>query len=221
MQKYFFLLLGLLFSQISLAKIPVDSMIAVCSPYPNIEDKTSAPLHFNSTNNLARPAESAFYEAEGEKIIIYGRVMDNNCTPLSDAKIYIWQNNKAGYIQYPLKNPSKNYKTPKWVDPNFTGTGITNSDNLGRFNFTSIKPGAHNKITPHINIMIEHPKLKTLISKIYFPSKKIIHDINNEGLPFTMKNSSDVKQISAVAGEKNGVYLIDITIDGEISNKSY
>ncbi len=199
------LLLSLFLSQLSLATVPVDQMIAICSPYPEIKTD-SAPTEFNSTNNLARSKDSAFYQAEGEKIVIYGRLMDSNCVPVNDGKIYVWQNNSKGYAQY-LQNK------PKWIDPNFTGTGMTNSDNLGRSNFITIKPGSVGKNTPYINIKIEHPRLKTFSSKIYFTS-------NNN---MSIKNK---KKTSAVPGDadSNGnvtTYFIDITLNQTIMGKEY
>ena len=198
------------------ATVPVDQMVAICSPYPAI--KTAAnPLEFNSTNNLARPKDSAFYQADGEKIVIYGRLMGKDCVPINDGKIYIWQNNSKGYAQYPTNSAGK----AKWIDPNFTGTGITNSDNLGRFNFITIKPGSANKVTPYINIKIEHPRLKSFSSKIYFPPEgAYIHD------DVAIRKQTKVAQVSAVPGDRdaNGnitTYFIDITLDQTINGKEY
>ncbi|MEK6734747.1 MAG: hypothetical protein AABY27_06575, partial [Pseudomonadota bacterium] len=129
---HIFIYLILLFSFIASAKVPVDSMVSICKTYPEIKDLTSLPGKFNTTNNLARPANDGFYEAEGERIYIYGRILDTHCVPVSDAKIYIWQANKEGYIQYKIKNSNDRHHNQKWIDPNFEGTGITNSDNLGR-----------------------------------------------------------------------------------------
>ena len=215
--RIYTILLSLFIVHNAMATIPVDQMVSVCAPYPEI--KTSpTPSQFNNTNNLARSPESAFYQAAGEKITIYGRLMDANCVPISDGKIYIWQNNSKGYIQYPTSSGGK----AKWVDPNFAGTGITNSDNLGRFNFITIIPGSRNKITPYINIKIEHPVLKSFSSKIYFPAEgaTYFHD------DVVIKNKEKLAKVSAVPGAKdaNGnviEYFIDITLNQAIYGKEY
>lgn len=200
----------------AVAAVPVDQMVALCSPYPAIST-TNKPSEFNGTNNLARPKESAFYKAEGDVITIYGRLMGSDCVPINDGKIYIWQNNSKGYAQYPTKPAVK----AKWIDPNFTGTGIINSDNLGRFNFITVKPGSSSKTTPYINIEIEHPKLKTFSSKIYFPlDGGYIYDNG------TIKDQAKIAKISAVPGQQdiNGkitTYFIDITLNQKISGKEY
>ncbi len=198
------------------ATVPVDQMVSICSPYPDIKT-VNKPLEFNGTNNLARPQDSGFYKAEGDVITIYGRLMGSDCVPINDGKIYIWQNNSKGYAQYKSKSAVK----AKWIDPNFTGTGIVNSDNLGRFNFITIKPGSANKITPHINIEIEHPKIKTFSSKIYFPSEGgYIYDNGK------ITDHAKIAKISAVPGAKdrNGkiaTYYIDITLQQKIAYKEY
>ena len=141
--------------------------------------------------------------------------MDVNCVPISDGKIYIWQNNKEGYVQYETKHKHE----AKWIDPNFSGTGITNTNNLGRFNFISIMPGPHDNVTPHIHIKVEHPQLKTFISKIYFPANG--HSCIDDNLPKNINKS----QITAVPGkiDKNGVseYFIDITLDQQTPNREF
>ena len=221
MQKFILIILSLVLSPIAIAKVPVDGVVAVCAPYPTITNSSTLPKVFNSTNNLARPVDSAFYQAEGEKIVIYGRVMDNNCTPIS-AKIYIWQANKEGYVQYKLKRPGAfKSNVKKWIDPNFAGSGITNSDNMGRFSFISIKPGANGKITPHINIMVEHPSFKTLSSKIYFPEEGASKIIDSKNI----SKPEIIAQVSAVPEGANQdgyqVYFIDITLSQNFEYNEY
>lgn len=226
MKRIISILLSLFISCSTMATVPVDSMISICAPYPTYKDLTSLPLEFNKTNNLTRPINNAFYKAEGEKIIIYGRIMDDNCVPINDAKIFIWQQNKNGFTQHETKTTVKE-SSRKWMDPNFTGSGTTNSDNLGRFNFITIKPGSNGKITPHIHFMIEHPKLETLHSKIYFPTKPedIIIDTNQDGSFFSIKQPVKISEVSAVLSKVNEegykIYLIDITMSQLIEGKEY
>jgi protocatechuate 3,4-dioxygenase beta subunit len=215
MSKLVLIILTLLVPNYIMASVPVDGMVSQCSPYPVISNRAQMPLKFNTTNNLTVDV-SGFYNAEGQKITIYGRVMDAACVPISDAKIYIWQVNKSGYVQY--QTQAKGASKPKWVDPNFNGTGISNSDNMGRFNFTTIMPGSYSHYTPHINIMIEHPTLKTLYSKVYFPREvgekiKDAHSINNTKI---------ATQVSAVlATDNENTYFIDVTIRQSLPHREY
>ena len=53
------------------------------------------PENFITSNNLlVTPGKQELYC--GEKIIVHGRVLDKNCRPVSDAKIYLWQVNCSG-----------------------------------------------------------------------------------------------------------------------------
>lgn len=214
--KIFAALLAILLSFKSFAEVPVDPLISLCVPYPEIKNSHLEPTKFNTTNNLARSSESGFYQAEGQRIVVYGRLMDANCVPVNDGKIFIWQANKEGYIQY----KTEKHEHAKWIDPNFDGTGITNSDNMGRFNFITILPGSAGRTTPHINIMVEHRDLKTLHSKIYFPrdGKTRIHD--------DLSGKIDQARVTAAPGKMNAAgivteYFIDITLPEKIPYKEY
>ena len=212
MLKNILFLLSIFISKITLAIVPVDGVIANCQSYPSIKNSV-VPSSFKTTNNLVKSDISGFYFAEGKEIRVFGRVMDSNCTPIGDAKIYIWQANSKGYIQYPHKDKKK----IKWIDPNFVGTGITNSNNMGRFDFATIMPGSYNRTTPYINIRVEHPKLKTLYSKIYFPNQvgdRII-DVNS------ISNSKKSGQVSAIQLDKPNIYVIDITMHEALWYKGY
>lgn len=201
----------------AITEIPVDSIVSKCKPYPKIKSSAITPSHYERTNNLLNAMGNGFYQADGEKIIVYGRLMDKNCVPITDARINIWQNNKKGYAQYQTKSNLK----PKWVDPNFNGTGSANTDNLGRFSFITIMPGSIGKITPHINLKIERQGLNSFYSKIYFPEA----GSNNITDTISIKSEDKIAQVSAAKSEvdKDGVaaYFIDITLDQVIKNKRF
>jgi protocatechuate 3,4-dioxygenase, beta subunit len=208
--KYKFWLFVQFLSNIAIAVVPTDGKISSCELSPIIYDG-KAPSKFDSTNNLVMPDVSGFYKAEGMEIKIYGRVFDSKCVPVSDAKIYVWQANSRGYIQY---SP---FNKPKWFDPNFNGSGIINSDNMGRFDLMTIMPGSHNGITPHINVRVEHPKLPTLYTKIYFPNLvggKII-----DSRPIL--NSKKAARASAIPLKTDNIYVIDLTMHQYLPNKGY
>lgn len=226
MKKISLLFLIIIASSVANAKVGVDNIFSICAPYPNLKDLRYVPEKFNYTNNLARPVENSFYDAEGKKIIIYGRIMDSNCTPLNDAKIYIWQANTNGFIQFNLKDKAKIASTKKIIDPNFAGNGIANSDNLGRFNFTTIMPGTIKKTTPVIYFTVEHPFLKTFSSKFYITHEdgQKITDTGPNNKIFTITNQQILSQVSAVLANKNdkiASYNLDITLHEELPNKGY
>lgn len=76
-------------------------------------------------------------EAIGERIIVHGRVLDQNARPVPNTLIEVWQANAGG--RYRHKNDS--YLAP--LDPNFGGTGRCMSDADGYYFFRTIRPGPY------------------------------------------------------------------------------
>src|SRR5438445_10109116 len=75
-------------------------------------------------------------EPLGERIIVSGRVLDEDGRPVSHTLIEIWQANAGGrYVHYQDNHPAP-------LDPNFTGAGRALTDQDGRYRFVTIKPGA-------------------------------------------------------------------------------
>ena len=73
----------------------------------------------------------------GERIIVAGRVLDEDGRPQANTLIELWQANAAGrYIDI-----NDDHDAP--LDPNFHGGGRCVTDDQGRYTFTTIKPGAY------------------------------------------------------------------------------
>ncbi len=84
-------------------------------------------------SNYAQPGQSPI----GERIIIQGRVLDENGRPVPHALVEIWQANAGG--RYRHRNDT--YLAP--IDPNFGGCGRTLTDAEGHYAFRTVKPGAY------------------------------------------------------------------------------
>ena len=87
----------------------------------------------NLLTNYARPGESPV----GERIILHGRVLDQNTRPVSGTLVEIWQANASG--RYRHRNDT--YFAAE--DPNFGGCGRTLTDDDGHYQFHTVKPGAY------------------------------------------------------------------------------
>ena len=73
----------------------------------------------------------------GQRIIVCGRVTDEDGRPVRHTLIEVWQANAAGRYMHVVDT------TPAPLDPNFAGAGRTLTDDDGRYRFISIKPGAY------------------------------------------------------------------------------
>ncbi len=73
----------------------------------------------------------------GERIVVTGRVLDENGRPTPHTLVEIWQANAAGrYVHARDQHPAP-------LDANFTGAGRAVTDADGRYRFVTIKPGAY------------------------------------------------------------------------------
>jgi len=112
----------------------------------------------------------------GERIVVSGRVIDEDGRPVRDTLIEIWQANAAG--RYLHKRDQHNAP----LDPNFTGSGHAFTDSEGRYRFVTIRPGEypwgnhHNAWRPaHIHFSIFGPAFATrLITQMFFPGDPLI-----------------------------------------------
>jgi protocatechuate 3,4-dioxygenase beta subunit len=110
-------------------------------------------------------------EAQGERIIVSGRVLDEDGRPVPDTLVEIWQANAAGrYIHAVDRHPAP-------LDPHFYGAGRVATDAQGRYRFTTIRPGAYpwrnheNAWRPaHIHFsLFGRSFLQRLVTQMYFP----------------------------------------------------
>jgi protocatechuate 3,4-dioxygenase beta subunit len=115
-------------------------------------------------------------EPLGQRIVVAGRVLDEDGRAIPDTLIEIWQANSAGrYIHVVDQHAAP-------LDPNFTGAGRCVTDAEGRYSFTTIKPGAYtwrnhpNAWRPnHIHFSLFGPSFLTrLVTQMYFPDDPLI-----------------------------------------------
>ena len=107
---------------------------------------------------------------------MHGRVLDEDGRAVPDALVEIWQCNAAGRYHH----PGDQHDAP--LDPNFYGGGRARADAEGRYQFTTIKPGAypwgnhHNAWRPaHIHFSLFGPAFATrLITQMYFPDDPLL-----------------------------------------------
>src|SRR6266513_173116 len=110
-------------------------------------------------------------EPVGERIIVGGRVLEQNGRPVPHTLIEIWQANAAGRYLHKVDQ----HDAP--LDPNFTGCGHALTDGEGRYRFVTIRPGAypwknhHNAWRPaHIHFSLFGTEFtQRMVTQMYFP----------------------------------------------------
>jgi len=115
-------------------------------------------------------------EPLGERIIVSGRLLDENSKPVVKALIELWQANAAGRYRHDVDN----HDAP--LDPNFTGGGRVLTDAHGNYRFITIKPGAYpwrnhyNAWRPaHLHFSVFGIGLaQRLVTQMYFPGDPLI-----------------------------------------------
>ena len=115
-------------------------------------------------------------EPIGERIVVTGRVLDENGNPVANTLVEVWQANAGGrYI-----HKQDQHDAP--LDPNFLGSGRCLTDAEGRYKFYTIKPGAYpwgnhaNAWRPnHIHFSLFGGSIASrLVTQMYFPGDPLL-----------------------------------------------
>ncbi len=115
-------------------------------------------------------------EAQGQRIILAGRVLDEDGRPVRGTLVELWQANAAGRYHH----DADQHDAP--LDPNFSGNGQVVTDGEGRWRFLTIRPGAYpwrntyNAWRPaHVHFSVFGPSFATrLITQMYFPGDPLL-----------------------------------------------
>lgn len=154
----------------------------------------------------------------GQRIIVSGRVLDEDRRPVPNSVVEIWQANAAGrYI-----HAKDNWDAP--IDPNFTGAGRAITDAEGRYRFVTVRPGAYpwgnhkNAWRPsHIHLSLLGPAFATrLVTQMYFPDDPLIEIdpiANAVPMPYRQRMVSRLDMATTEADWALG-YRFDIVLRG-------
>jgi protocatechuate 3,4-dioxygenase beta subunit len=110
-------------------------------------------------------------EPQGQRIIVHGRVTEEDGRPVPDTLVEVWQANAGGRYFHREDN------WPSPLDPNFTGLGRCITGAGGGFRFVTIRPGAYpwgnhpNAWRPaHIHFSVfGRAFTQRLVTQMYFP----------------------------------------------------
>lgn len=149
-------------------------------PIPQGVGELTAPLYGHES---VRPGDADLTTnaacggvALGERIIVSGRVLEDGGRPIPNTLVEVWQCNAAGRYAH-LHDV---HDAP--LDPHFLGAGRVLTDAEGRYQFTTIKPGAYpwgnsdNAWRPaHIHFSLFGTAfLQRLVTQMYFPGDPLL-----------------------------------------------
>jgi protocatechuate 3,4-dioxygenase, beta subunit len=143
--------------------VPLPAQLADLAA-PAFGEETVAP----GDNDLTKQHSG---EPLGERILVTGRVLESDGRPVRGALLEVWQANAAGrYLHEVDQHPAP-------LDPNFTGAGRSLTDEEGRYEFVTVKPGAYpwrnhpNAWRPaHIHFsLFGRAFTDRLVTQMYFP----------------------------------------------------
>lgn len=130
----------------------------------------SAPAYSADLTHFAGGA------ALGERIVVAGRLLDDDGRPIPHALIELWQANAAGRYAH----PTDQHDAP--LDPHFSGAAQILTGDDGEYRFITIKPGAYpwrnhpNAWRPqHIHFSLFGAGLAArLVTQMYFPGDPLL-----------------------------------------------
>lgn len=160
--------------------------------------------------------------AIGERIIMHGRVLDENGRGVPGALVEIWQANAGGRYRH----KKDGYAAP--LDPNFGGCGRTISGRDGAYEFLTVRPGAYpwpNRVNDwrpmHIHISVFGSGFgQRLITQMYFEGDPMIWKCP---IVQTIPDKAAIEQLVAALDWGNTIpmdaraYKFDIVLRGSRS----
>jgi protocatechuate 3,4-dioxygenase beta subunit len=175
------------------------------------------PLDNDLIRNYAKTGD-----AIGQRIVVYGRVLDENARPVPGALLEFWQANAGGRYRH----RKEGYLAA--LDPNFGGCGRAITDSEGRYWFRTIKPGAYpwpngvNDWRPaHIHFSVfGHAFAQRLITQMYFEGDPMIWQ---DPIVATIPDKTAIEQLVAALDRQNTLpmdalaYKFDIVLRGRRS----
>jgi protocatechuate 3,4-dioxygenase beta subunit len=201
----------------TLKRGPAQPLLRIDAPRPVSENVTPSP-RILLPNDMDLTAHGSG-EPLGEKIVVTGRVLDEDGKPVRNSLLEVWQCNSAGRYWH------KRDQHAAPLDPNFYGWGKMLTDDDGRYRFVTIKPGPypwgnHSKAwrPAHIHFsMFGSVYAQRLVTQMYFPSDPLFdYDPIFQSIPDLAARQRLIARFSLehTVGDQMLGYEFDIVLRG-------
>ncbi len=150
-------------------------------------------------------------ESDPRAIRIRGTVLDGAGEPVPDGMVEIWQANAAGRYAHPADD-----RAEVALEEGFTGFGRSGTEDSGRFEFVTVKPGRvpfpdGRLQAPHLLVgVFARGLLKRAATRMYFPDEEAA----NAGDPVLL-GLEPRERATLVAREEDGGLRFDIVLQGD------
>ena len=173
-----------------------------CGPY--------FPIYFRdeSLEDLTRVDAGVIAHAQGQPIIVRGRVLDRHGHLANGVVMEFWQANAKGIYRTPAHEGHRD------IDPWFNGYGRLRAD-TGAYTLRTVMPGTTGDRAPNITVTIFSDGINRIVTQLFFPDQAA----NVTDPILSMLDQADRSKLIARhdgrAADGAEVYLFDIVMAGE------
>jgi protocatechuate 3,4-dioxygenase beta subunit len=170
----------------SVSRAPQRALLSLQNSLSEITGPVFGPADLGPLDNDLLRNYAQDGEPVGERIVVHGRVLDENGRGIPNTLVEFWQANAGGRYRH----RKDTYFAP--IDPNFGGCGRALTDADGGYHFRTVKPGAYpwrnwvNSWRPaHIHFSVFGTGfVQRLITQMYFEGDPLIRlDPMIQGIP--------------------------------------
>lgn len=150
-------------------------------------------------------------QAQGEAILLYGRVLDTTGAPLPGAVVEIWQTDANGVYDHP-GDPNTASR-----DQAFQFYGAATANESGYYVFRTLLPGEYEPRPRHIHVKVRLDGQVVLTTQFYF--EQDLEKLANEGIYRQAGNRGEQlilhsEQVQDARGQTVRTEYNDLVLDG-------
>ena len=154
---------------------PTEAPTVSASPDPTaIPEPTIEPTSQPTGLEALAAAFPDAPQAAGEVILLAGKVLDSNGTPIEGASVEIWQTDANGVYDHPGDSSTASR------DRAFQFYGHSVTDATGAYLFRTVKPGEYEPRPRHIHVKVKLDGGEALTTQFYFDQDRAV--LRSEGL---------------------------------------